>query len=102
MRMPLPLAKSIAEASVSVGEPDVIVPVVLLPLPDAVGVRMDVVFGAEIVTGLVPVNRIPLPAAIEPDATATHEVRLPLLSKHAPIFWREASAGSNASVSPGR
>src|SRR4051812_49111490 len=55
---------------------------------------------AEIVVGFVPVNVTPVPAMNEPDPAATHDVRLPLLSKQAPMLAREDSAGSSASVSP--
>src|SRR4029450_11342594 len=44
---------------------------------------------------------MPVPAANDPDEEPTQDVRLPLLSKHAFMLARPASAGSRAIVSPG-
>src|SRR6185312_7091471 len=54
-----------------------------------------------IVVGLVPVNKMPLPAAIVVDGTEAHGTRFPPLSKQAPRFARLAAAVRIFSVSPG-
>ena len=67
-------------------------PVNVMPVPAAKFVV--------IVAGLVPVSVMPAPAAIVVDGTDTQDVRLPPLSKQAPLLCRNASAGSSAKLSP--